>query len=95
MAGAQNKKKKGQKKRALKAATSGPDVRVNSHVSAITVVIFTTKVFFAFFFYSCFVQISIHSCVRTAVDFGGLRNFQLTQYIYIYVYFLYLIYLVF
>jgi hypothetical protein len=35
------------------------------------------------FFYSCFVQIFIHSCVGTAVDFSSLRNFRLTLYIYI------------
>jgi hypothetical protein len=50
-AGVQNKKKKRSKKKcAPKATTSGPDVRVNSHVAAITVVIFTTKAFFSFFF---------------------------------------------
>ncbi len=71
------RRKKVKKKRASKAATSGPDVRVNSHVAATTVVIFTTKAFSSVFFYSCFVQISIHACVRTAVDFSDLRNFKL------------------
>jgi heme/copper-type cytochrome/quinol oxidase subunit 2 len=65
VAGAQNKKKKRLKKCASKATTSGPDVRVNSHVAAITVVIFTTKAFFSFLFLfrtnlSSF--ICMHSC---------------------------------
>ncbi len=71
----EQEEKRSKKKRASKAATSGPDVRVNSHVAATTVVIFTTKAFSSVFFYSCFVQISIHACVRTAVDFSDLRNF--------------------
>jgi hypothetical protein len=71
------RRKKGQKKRAPKAATSGPVVRVNSHVAAITVVIFTTKLFFSSsssFFYSYFVKFFIHSFMRTAVHLDVLRN---------------------
>jgi hypothetical protein len=52
-ASAQNKKKKGQKRNCTpKAATSGLDVYVNSHVAATIVAIFTTKAFFFLFLFS-------------------------------------------
>jgi len=61
----EQEEKKVKKKRAPKAATSGPDVRVNSHVAAITVVIFTTKAFFSFFFISfSYKFLFIHVCAQ-------------------------------
>ena len=59
----QEEKKVKKKPRTSKAATSGPDVRVNSHVAAITVVLFTTKpiLFFSLLLFKFFFRTNFYS----------------------------------